>query len=362
MISLKYLKPLKRSLYQLKESFVEEHKIMFGFLWRLKHKMSVPYDFAFDKNSYSSNTKSFIFNCDKYEEEKNQVKWPSEDLTALSDKDKIKTSSEVLKESEFDFSGNEEVENKVRQSSELLEDIESDFSDSKEIGVKVGQSFEVLEKIESEFSESEKVGGKIGQKSSEVLEDKSEFLESSEMLEEDEGEFSDIEEDREEIEIWESPVPLTHGEKGVFDVNELVELVKGEKAVDVCVIKLPKESPLADYMVIVSAMSSRHLKAMFHTVNWVYKRRKSKNESFLNIRVKHINDWIAVHLGNIVLHLFLPETREKYDLETLWTVGPEYDDHSRNEITEGLYMLSKSDMEWLAQLDKSSPSSKSRKK
>lgn len=32
--------------------------------------------------------------------------------------------------------------------------------------------------------------------------------------------------------------------------------------------------------------------------------------------------------GNIVLHLFLPETREKYDLETLWSVGEQYDDLS----------------------------------
>lgn len=38
-------------------------------------------------------------------------------------------------------------------------------------------------------------------------------------------------------------------------------------------------------------------------------------------------------MGNIVLHIFLPEAREYYDIETLWTVGSSYDDltHSKDD-------------------------------
>ena len=38
--------------------------------------------------------------------------------------------------------------------------------------------------------------------------------------------------------------------------------------------------------------------------------------------------------GNIVVHFFLPEVREVYELEKLWTLGPEYDDQSRAFLEE----------------------------
>lgn len=40
---------------------------------------------------------------------------------------------------------------------------------------------------------------------------------------------------------------------------------------------------------------------------------------------------LSVYVGNIALHLFLPGTRKKYDIESLWTVGPEYDDKMREQ-------------------------------
>ena len=39
--------------------------------------------------------------------------------------------------------------------------------------------------------------------------------------------------------------------------------------------------------------------------------------------------WTALDMGNIVLHLLVQEQREYYDLEMLWTVGPEFDDNTR---------------------------------
>lgn len=40
-------------------------------------------------------------------------------------------------------------------------------------------------------------------------------------------------------------------------------------------------------------------------------------------------DWTAVDVGSTVVHFFLPETRERYELEKLWTLGPKYDDQTR---------------------------------
>ena len=47
------------------------------------------------------------------------------------------------------------------------------------------------------------------------------------------------------------------------------------------------------------------------------------------------SNWIAADLGNIALHLFLQETREHYDLESLWVLGHEFDEHCQSvEETE----------------------------
>ena len=42
-------------------------------------------------------------------------------------------------------------------------------------------------------------------------------------------------------------------------------------------------------------------------------------------------DWVAMDLGNIALHLFTEETREKYDLESLWSVGSEFDTKTQEQ-------------------------------
>lgn len=41
-------------------------------------------------------------------------------------------------------------------------------------------------------------------------------------------------------------------------------------------------------------------------------------------------------VGNIAVHLFLEETRRMYDLETLWTVGNEYDDLSQRSVVDDI--------------------------
>ena len=50
--------------------------------------------------------------------------------------------------------------------------------------------------------------------------------------------------------------------------------------------------------------------------------------------------WNALDLGNIVVHLLSQDQREHYDLETLWTVGPEYDDKTRHLQQYGDVMTS----------------------
>ena len=59
------------------------------------------------------------------------------------------------------------------------------------------------------------------------------------------------------------------GVTGVFDVQEVVDLLRDEKARDICVIVVPPELKYVSYLVIVTGHSTRHLRAMAAYVKWV---------------------------------------------------------------------------------------------
>ena len=114
-------------------------------------------------------------------------------------------------------------------------------------------------------------------------------------------------------------------------VEEIVELLNNEKIADLAVIKIPAERKYADHMVIGTANSDRHLRTVSSLIVSVFKRKMWLSDPVP--RVEGAQDkqcgWNALDLGNIVVHLLTQEQREYYDLETLWSVGAEYDDNSR---------------------------------
>jgi len=59
------------------------------------------------------------------------------------------------------------------------------------------------------------------------------------------------------------------GATGVFDVEEVVDLLRGENAQDICVISVPAEFKYVDYLVIVTGHSTRHLRAMAAYIKWM---------------------------------------------------------------------------------------------
>ncbi|KFV15758.1 Mitochondrial assembly of ribosomal large subunit protein 1, partial [Tauraco erythrolophus] len=112
-----------------------------------------------------------------------------------------------------------------------------------------------------------------------------------------------------------------------------------ENAKDVCVIQLPPEIKYCDYFVIVSGASTRHLHAMAHYMLKMYKHHKEQSDPHTQIEGNSLCSWkcsSAVQFmltyceflfcaGSVVIHFMLPETREAYELEKLWTLGS-YDD------------------------------------
>ncbi|XP_063599240.1 uncharacterized protein LOC134775651 [Penaeus indicus] len=127
----------------------------------------------------------------------------------------------------------------------------------------------------------------------------------------------------EETEVEE--LVLERGRTGVFDVEELVDFLREENARDIVVIQVPPEMKYVGYMVVATSLSQRHINALAETIRRIYKKKKNRKDPSLICEGKSTN-WVALDMGNIALHIMKPDIREEYDLETLWTVGAQFDD------------------------------------
>ncbi|KRT80144.1 hypothetical protein AMK59_8235, partial [Oryctes borbonicus] len=118
---------------------------------------------------------------------------------------------------------------------------------------------------------------------------------------------------------------LERGTTGVFEIEDLVEVLERENSQDIFVAALPEHLEYVDYICIVTAKSYRHMQAVAEFVKKVYKRKRNENDIIPRIEGESSRDWMAIDLGNIALHIFSKEARPKYDLESLWAVGCEFD-------------------------------------
>ncbi|OAD54008.1 Mitochondrial assembly of ribosomal large subunit protein 1, partial [Eufriesea mexicana] len=125
-------------------------------------------------------------------------------------------------------------------------------------------------------------------------------------------------------------INLERGINGVFEIEELVLLLQKDNAKDIFVASVPSEMSYVDYIVVVTGKSYKHMTTLAFFIRKIYKLKKHKTDMSLRIDGEKSKDWIALDLGNIVLHIFSHSARLFYDLETLWSVGPDYDDKCKS--------------------------------
>lgn len=91
-----------------------------------------------------------------------------------------------------------------------------------------------------------------------------------------------------------------------------------DQADDVTVIDLAGKTAIADYLVIASGRNPRHLGAMADHLRELI---KSMHHSATPVEGAVQGDWILIDGGDVIVHLFRPETRLLYNLEKMWGVG-----------------------------------------
>jgi len=101
------------------------------------------------------------------------------------------------------------------------------------------------------------------------------------------------------------------------DLHEIVlTSLDDDKAVDIVSIDLSGKTSLADYMVIATGTSQRHVSAM---ADHLSKRTKQAGFGRPSIEGQAQGDWVLIDAGDIIVHLFRPEVRDFYALEKMWT-------------------------------------------
>ena len=88
------------------------------------------------------------------------------------------------------------------------------------------------------------------------------------------------------------------------------------KALDIVSIDLKDKSSMADYMIIASGTSSRHIQSLSEQVLDQLKNNGIKDSK---IEGKDSNEWKLVDGIDLVVHIFHPEKRKFYELEKIWS-------------------------------------------
>lgn len=111
------------------------------------------------------------------------------------------------------------------------------------------------------------------------------------------------------------PDPAPSPEALLTQVRAALEEMKAKDAVE---IDVRGKTSIADYLVVVSGTSTRHVKSV---ADEVVKFSKKCGVMPLGVEGEREAEWVLVDLGDVIVHVMLPRVREFYALERLWTVG-----------------------------------------
>ena len=105
-------------------------------------------------------------------------------------------------------------------------------------------------------------------------------------------------------------------EKNIDLKSIILDTLDSNKALDIISIDLKNKSSMADYMIVSSGTSSRHIQALSEQVLEKLKANGIKNSK---IEGKESNDWKLVDGIDLIVHIFNPEKRKFYELEKIWS-------------------------------------------
>ena len=98
--------------------------------------------------------------------------------------------------------------------------------------------------------------------------------------------------------------------------KKIIQTLDSNKALNIITIDLANKSSIADFMIVASGNSSRHIQALSETLIDQLKKRGIDN---CRLEGRNSDDWKLIDAIDIIVHIFHPEKRKFYDLERMWS-------------------------------------------
>ena len=98
--------------------------------------------------------------------------------------------------------------------------------------------------------------------------------------------------------------------------KEIENILNDNKALEIKSINLKDKTSIADFMIIASGNSSRHIQALSEILLEELKKKGIEN---CRLEGHSSNEWKLIDAINIIIHIFHPEKRKFYDLERMWS-------------------------------------------
>ena len=95
----------------------------------------------------------------------------------------------------------------------------------------------------------------------------------------------------------------------------IVEQLEEIKAKEITILDISEKSTIADFMIICSGTSTRHVKSI---AIQLVKELKEKSLQPLGVEGDDVGEWVLVDSGDVITHVMQPTTRDYYQLEKLW--------------------------------------------
>ena len=98
--------------------------------------------------------------------------------------------------------------------------------------------------------------------------------------------------------------------------REIENILSDNKALEIKSVNLKGKTSIADFMIIASGNSSRHIQALSEIL---VNKLKEKGINNCRLEGRSSNDWKLIDAIDVIVHIFHPEKRKFYDLERMWS-------------------------------------------
>lgn len=108
-------------------------------------------------------------------------------------------------------------------------------------------------------------------------------------------------------------------ENTLEELNIVAQAIYDKKGFNTLIIDVRNISSMTDYFIIAEGTVDRHVKALSQTICDELSKKAKLNP--LHVEGEREGDWVVIDYGEFVIHLFIPDLRQKYALEELWKKG-----------------------------------------